>query len=124
MFTNDTYHALSIFIITTKTRGYFMARTLLINYGVNTGGINMNNAKILTVDDQPEDLDIVNHILRRDEYDVVSANNGLEAINMLDNNPDISIIILDRMMPIMDGLSFMHRIRQIEEYNNIPALTV
>lgn len=82
----------------------------------------MNNAKILTVDDQIDDLEIVNHILNRDNYNVVSAKNGLEALYALEEHGDIDIVVLDRMMPIMDGMSFLHRINQDNRFSNIPVI--
>jgi CheY-like chemotaxis protein len=82
----------------------------------------MTNAKILTVDDQVDDLEIINHILKRDEYNTISARNGLEAIKALEDNNDIDIIVLDRMMPIMDGMAFLHRIKQDPKLANIPVI--
>ncbi len=82
----------------------------------------MSNAKILTVDDQLDDLEIINHILKRDQYNIISARNGLEAINALEDNNDIEIIVLDRMMPIMDGMAFLHRLKQDPKLANIPVI--
>ena len=82
----------------------------------------MYNAKILTVDDQVDDLEIVNHILDRDNYSIISARDGLEALSVLEEHNDIDIVVLDRMMPIMDGMSFMHRISQDQRFSNIPVI--
>lgn len=82
----------------------------------------MNNAKILTVDDQIDDLDIINHILMRDNYSIVSATNCLEALNVLEKQGDIDIVVLDRMMPIMDGMAFLHRLSQNSRLANIPVI--
>jgi len=85
-------------------------------------GRDMKNTKILTVDDQPDDLDIINHILKKYDYNIISARNGLEALDTLGSNPDIDIIVLDRMMPVMDGISFPHRIKQNNKFNSIPVI--
>lgn len=82
----------------------------------------MRNAKILTVDDQIDDLEIINHILNRDNYDIMSATNGLQALETLEKHSDIDVVILDRMMPIMDGMSFLHRIKQNKKFSNIPVI--
>ncbi len=80
------------------------------------------HARILMVDDQPEDLEILEHILKRENYSTFSARNGKEALDILTTRPDIDIIVLDRMMPVMDGMSFLRRLRQYADYSNIPVI--
>ncbi len=78
----------------------------------------MNNANILVVDD---DKDIVNALrihLEREGYRVFCAYNGKEALESLEMNI-IHLILLDIMMPQMDGLSAIMKIR---EHRNIPIL--
>lgn len=74
--------------------------------------------KILVCDD---DIAIVNAIeiyLKNEGYEVIKAYNGHEAIQLLEDNT-IHLIIMDVMMPLMDGLSATHKIR---EKHNIPVL--
>jgi CheY-like chemotaxis protein len=82
----------------------------------------MINARILTVDDQMEDLEILNHILQKEDYLTVSAKNGKEALDILDHQKNIDVIVIDRMMPVMDGISFVRRLRQDSAYANIPVI--
>ncbi len=80
----------------------------------------MNNECILVVDD---DKDIVNTLkiqLEREGYHVLSAYNGLEALNLLETNA-VHLILLDVMMPRMDGFSAIMKIR---ERQNIPILVM
>ena len=82
--------------------------------------INIENSSILVVDD---DYDIVNAIatlLSREGYRIYKAYNGLEAIDSLMQN-DIQLILIDVMMPKLDGLSAMMKIRDTK---NIPIIVL
>ena len=64
---------------------------------------------VLVIDDDPDILATVSQILEVEGYDVLSARNGAEALNVLDaTRPDV--IILDMMMPVMDGWEFRRRL--------------
>jgi two-component system, OmpR family, alkaline phosphatase synthesis response regulator PhoP len=76
--------------------------------------MNMNNNeyKILLVDDEPDILEFLSYNLRKEGYNVFTANNGREAITVAKKeNPDL--IILDVMMPDMDGIETCREIREI-----------
>lgn len=77
---------------------------------------------ILTVDDQPDDLEILNHLLQRENYTTISARNGKEALDVLSHNHNIDAILLDRMMPVMDGISLLHKIKNTAELADIPVI--
>jgi two-component system alkaline phosphatase synthesis response regulator PhoP len=69
-------------------------------------------AKILVVDDEPDILEIISFNLRKEGYEVRTAENGLEAISIAkDFVPDM--ILLDVMMPKMDGMEACKQIRTI-----------
>ncbi len=78
--------------------------------------------RVLTVDDQEEDLEILNHILKKANYETISARNGLEALEMLDQNNSVDVIVLDRMMPKMDGMGFIRRIREDNRFKDTPVI--
>jgi CheY-like chemotaxis protein len=63
--------------------------------------------KILIVDDDDLNIEILKEMLEGNEYNVIVANDGVEALSAVLKNPDIRIILLDRMMPKMDGMQFM-----------------
>ena len=68
------------------------------------------NKKILLVDDEPDILELIGYNLRREGYDVFTAENGKQGIDMARSvNPDL--IILDVMMPEMDGMEVCNIIR-------------
>lgn len=66
--------------------------------------------RILVVDDEPNIRDTVAITLRREGFDVVLAETGVEALERMDDRPDV--IVLDIMLPGLDGLEVCRRIRQ------------
>jgi len=65
--------------------------------------------KALVVDDQPDLLDMASQLFRTLGYDVVAANNGTEALDMLDWNPDVSLLFSDVVMPGMNGVELARK---------------
>ncbi len=79
-------------------------------------------SKVLIVDDDPKLLKMLQRTLVYENLTVFTANNGLEALPLVDQHqPDL--IILDWMMPKMDGLTFMHRLRDEENHTLVLMLT-
>lgn len=73
--------------------------------------------KILIVDDEPDVLEIIRYNLEKEQYRVFLAKNGKEAIDIaLKENPQL--IILDIMMPEMDGIETCHALRAISVFTN------
>ncbi|MBQ5821480.1 MAG: response regulator transcription factor [Clostridia bacterium] len=73
---------------------------------------------ILVVDDDPEIVSAISKLLEMEGYSVLKAYDGLEALDLLSEN-DVHLILMDLMMPHMDGLSAVMRIRQTR---NIPII--
>lgn len=74
--------------------------------------------KILLVDDEPDILEIVSYNLKNEGYKVYTAKNGVEAIASAKlNNPHL--IILDIMMPVMDGIETCEKIRATKGLENV-----
>ncbi|MFN8374398.1 MAG: response regulator transcription factor [Anaerolineae bacterium] len=81
----------------------------------------MSSAEIIVADDQPEICTLVAQILRHDGYTVRTASCGREALEMvLERTP--KLLILDIMMPDIDGLTLCRRLRDEYKYNNLPIL--
>ncbi|MHC1739447.1 MAG: response regulator [Ignavibacteriaceae bacterium] len=75
---------------------------------------------ILVVDDQPTNLKLISTILSK-EYSLSVANSGKMALGILENiRPDL--ILLDIMMPVMDGFEVCKRIKEREELKDIPVI--
>ena len=76
----------------------------------------MNNFKVLLVDDEPDILELIQYNLEKEGYDVETANNGREGVEKaLASIPDL--ILLDVMMPEMDGIETCHQLRENEDLN-------
>jgi PAS domain S-box-containing protein len=80
--------------------------------------------KILVVDDDIRNVFALAQILEEREITVVEAENGEVAIEMLKSNPDIDLILMDIMMPVMDGYKAMKIIRQTPHLENVPIITL
>lgn len=82
--------------------------------------------RILLVDDDRASLRLLERILQRWNYDVVTANDGLEALQFLEENPNLTLLITDWAMPRLNGLELCRRARQQERemYLHIIMLTV
>jgi CheY-like chemotaxis protein len=80
----------------------------------------MNRKKVLVVDDNPVMVEIVKMALESD-YDVVSANDGLEGINLAKTEkPDV--IIMDVMMPKVSGIELLRMLVSDDETKDIPVI--
>ena len=77
--------------------------------------------KILIADDEERWRRIVADFLRNEGYSVINAENGREAVNIVRQEPGIDLVILDIMMPVMDGVAACQAIR---EFSNVPILIV
>lgn len=78
----------------------------------------MKQERILVVDDDMEIVKALDKLLTREDYEVIKAYNGMEAMEVLMNHK-VHLILLDIMMPKMDGLSATMKIR---EKKNIPII--
>jgi two-component system alkaline phosphatase synthesis response regulator PhoP len=77
----------------------------------------MTPIKILLVDDEPDILEFLKYNLVQEDYQVFTAENGLEGIRIAEReNPHL--IILDVMMPELDGVETCHRLRSIPDLKN------
>jgi len=82
--------------------------------------------KILAVDDDFINLKLLQSILKKNESvrEVIEAKNGLEAINILQEQSDVNLILLDLKMPIMDGIEFLNNISSMPDIKDIPVIVI
>ncbi len=79
----------------------------------------MNKLKILVVDDESRMRKLVKDFLVKQNYEVMEAGDGSEALDLFFENQDIALIILDVMMPRMDGWQVC---REVRNYSKVPII--
>ena len=85
---------------------------------------NINKKTILIVEDMGMNRQLLSVILGNDHH-ILEAENGLEALGILEKEyRNIALIMLDIIMPVMDGFAFLERVKQIHEYKDIPIIFV
>jgi two-component system, cell cycle response regulator DivK len=85
----------------------------------------MNDTKtILIIDDDSRNIFALSAVLKAKGYQVVSALSAMEGITRLKNNKNISVVLLDIMMPDMDGYQAIAVIRSSEQISKIPIIAV
>lgn len=83
----------------------------------------MSSKKILIVDDEPLNISLYFEMLRQDDYNIIAASDGIEAIQKAESEmPDL--IILDWNMPRLNGLEALKKIKTAEQTNKIPVLMI
>jgi CheY-like chemotaxis protein len=84
----------------------------------------LRGRKVLVVDDDIRNVFALNSLLERHEMQVVNASNGYEAINLLERTEDLSLVLMDVMMPEMDGYETMRRIRTKAQFKLLPIIAL
>jgi len=80
--------------------------------------------KVLIVDDDMRNTFALMTVLEEKEMEVLVADNGIEALEMLNDNPDVHIILMDIMMPEMDGYETMQKIRALPQFHRLPIIAL
>ncbi len=79
--------------------------------------------KIVYIEDEPEMIDLVRLILGRKGYEVIGANGGREGMRLIKTErPDL--VLLDLMMPDMDGWDVYHQLRADENTKSLPVIVI
>lgn len=84
----------------------------------------IESKKVLVVDDDIRNIFALTSILERHQMKVIPAENGQDAITLLEQTPDIEIVLMDIMMPGMDGYETTRAIRLKPEFKDLPILAL
>lgn len=100
-------------------------RAVSENYSVKQSGkASLKDKKILIVDDDIRNVYALTIALEEYEMDIIVAENGREAIEVLQENPDTDLILMDIMMPEIDGFEATRRIRSMPGYETLPIIAL
>ena len=80
--------------------------------------------KIMVVDDDPKQISFLKYFLESlgNQYEVISANNGMQCFQLLKNNQIPDLILLDIMMPEMSGWEVLKNLKENSSWKNIPVI--
>ena len=97
-------------------------RRMLDEIHAQDGGL--AGRKVLIVDDDLRNIFALSSLLERQQMEVSFAENGRDGIEVLERDPGIEIVLMDIMMPEMDGYDTMRAIRRIPKFKSLPIITL
>jgi len=84
----------------------------------------LRNRQALVVDDDARNIFALTTVLENHEMNVLTATNGKQAIEIIKNEPDLSVVLMDIMMPEMDGYETLREIRKDPRFRALPILAI
>jgi PAS domain S-box-containing protein len=98
--------------------------TLAPAYGNGAGHTALQGRRILVVDDDMRNVFAIAKLLRARGVGVLVAENGEKALRLLQDNPDTDAVLMDVMMPVMDGFTATECIRALPEFRDLPIIAL
>ncbi len=80
--------------------------------------------KVLIVDDDPRNIFALKATLKSRSYDCVACSDAAEAIRLLETDEPVDVVLMDMMMPDMDGYEAIPVIKELENRTNLPVIAV
>ncbi|WP_438445959.1 response regulator [Gorillibacterium sp. sgz5001074] len=85
----------------------------------------MGNHTVMVVEDNPTNMKLLQEILKMLQCSVIQAQDGLEAIELLDGMETMpKVLLTDVMMPVLDGIALTRRLRGMERYRELPIIVI
>jgi signal transduction histidine kinase/CheY-like chemotaxis protein len=91
---------------------------------VNNKEVEIIGKKILIVDDDMRNIFALSKFLKSYSVNIYKSESGLSALETLKNTPDIDLVLMDIMMPDMDGYEAMRKIREQEQFKSLPIIAL
>src|SRR5205085_5697092 len=92
--------------------------------GLHSSAQVLPGKKVLIVDDDMRNIFALSTVLEDHDMVIVSADNGRDAIKILQEQGDIDIVLMDIMMPEMDGIETIREIRKVSKLKSLPIIAV
>ena len=80
--------------------------------------------KILIIDDDSRNIFALSAVLKAKKYTCLSATSAKKGFNLIENDEDIALVLMDMMMPDMDGYQAMAKMRELPRMKDIPVIAV
>ena len=87
-------------------------------------GVDLSGRTVLLADDDMRNLFAINAVLESARLNVIHAQNGREAVKLLGENPRVDLVLMDTMMPEMDGLTAIRAIRSDPRFGTLPIVSL
>jgi CheY-like chemotaxis protein len=84
----------------------------------------MPSGEVLLIEDDEEIRTALEDALQSEGYQVIAASNGAEGLRALESSSGVSLVLLDLMMPVMNGYEFIGHVRESEGLRSIPVIVV
>ncbi len=81
-----------------------------------------NKIKVLAVDDNPVNLNLLTALLKDAGFEIITATDSTRVVEQLRTHPDVRVVLLDRMMPNIDGLSILRGLKKSPEFWKLPII--
>ena len=92
--------------------------------GAATTHLDLSGRTVLLADDDMRNLFAISSVLESAHVEVIHAQNGREAVGLLGENPDVDLVLMDTMMPELDGLSAIRMIRADPRFARLPIVSL
>ncbi|MBL7542161.1 MAG: HAMP domain-containing protein, partial [Bdellovibrionaceae bacterium] len=98
--------------------------TIETTYESLPSNVDFTGRKILVIDDDVRNVFALTSILKNRGIEVIYAENGRHGIEVLVDNPETELVLMDTMMPEMDGLAATQKIRKLEKFKDLPIISL
>ena len=92
--------------------------------GLYQAGTTLAGKKVLIVDDDIRNIFAMTTVLKPRKMQILSAETGKTALDVLQANPDIDVVLMDIMMPDMDGYDTMRAVRKLSKFRALPIIAL
>ena len=86
--------------------------------------MDIKSKKILIIDDDSRNIFALTAVLKAKKYTCLSANSARNGFNLIESDADIAIVLMDMMMPDMDGYQAMAKMKDLPKLKDIPVIAV
>ena len=83
-----------------------------------------NSMEILIIDDDSKNIFALSAVLKAKKLHCVSSQSAMEGFKILEDNPNIGVVLMDMMMPEMDGYEAIKKMKSSEKLKNIPVVAI